>query len=34
MQEETILNVAWETKKHREAKKKVDPIASRLSDKA
>lgn len=32
MREETILNVAWETEKHREAEK-VDPIASRLSDK-
>lgn len=33
MKEETILSVAWERKKHREAKK-VDPIASRLPDKA
>lgn len=33
MKEETILNVAWEREKHREAEK-VDPIASRFLDKA
>lgn len=33
MREETILTVAWEREKHREAGK-VDQIASRLSDKS